>query len=67
MTRRDVLDQARRKVERALMLADAADELAAAAESVLSEARGQGLPLDGLERALSQYRKVAGPSERLSP
>jgi len=59
--RRAVLDNARRKVERALMITDAADELAQAAQDVLAEHPDH----DGLRAALARYRSVseAGSSE----
>jgi hypothetical protein len=50
-----VLNDARRKVERALMITDAADELAAAAQEVLTEHPD----LAALRAALARYRSVS--------
>jgi hypothetical protein len=52
--RRAVLDDARRKVERALFVAAAADELARAAEDVLEEHPDHG----ALRAALTRYRNA---------
>jgi ABC-type sugar transport system substrate-binding protein len=53
--RRAVLDNARRKVERALMIQDAADELSQAAQDVLAEHPDH----DALRAALARYRSVS--------
>lgn len=51
--RRDVLNDARRRVERSLGSTEAADELARAAEELLAS-------LDKLRTALERYRKLRG-------
>ena len=56
MTRRDVLDDARRKVERALMVSPIAEELALASEKVI--ATGSEDALVELRAALERYRAV---------
>jgi len=61
--RREVLNDARRTVERALFVADAADELAEAARMVLSEAEVEEVnperpDLAALSAALARYRKA---------
>jgi len=61
--RRAVLDDARRKVERALFVAGAADELAEAAQLVLSEAEVEQVAperpdMAALRAALDRYRKA---------
>jgi hypothetical protein len=61
--RRAVLDGARRKVERALFVAGAADELAGAAQLVLSEAEVEQVDLErpdmaALRAALDRYLKA---------
>jgi hypothetical protein len=53
--RRAVLDNARRKVERALMIQDAADELAQAAQDALAEHPDHF----ALRAALARYRSVS--------
>jgi hypothetical protein len=63
--RRAVLDDARRKIERALATADAAEELAAAAGAIVN---GPAAQSPGLERAdlralrvaLAKYRATRG-------
>jgi len=52
--RRAVLDAARRKVERALMITDAADDLAQAAQEVLAEHPDH----EALRAAVDRYRKA---------
>ena len=60
--RRAVLDDARRRVERALALVDAAEELATAAEAVLRAAEAEHdadrKDLAELRTALNRYRKM---------
>ncbi len=61
--RRAVLDDARRKVERALFVANAADELAEAAQMVLSAAEVEQLDpgrpdIAALSAGLARYRKA---------
>ncbi len=61
--RRAVLDKARRKVERALAVEDAAEELAQSAEAVLDAADAEQIVLDtlaiaALGAALARYRKL---------
>lgn len=51
--RRDVLNDARRRVERSLAATETADELAAAAEELLAG-------LDKLRSAVERYRKMRG-------
>ena len=63
--RRAVLDDARRKVERALAVADAAEELAKAAQTVLRAAEAEQIDLRGagfaaLRAALARYRQAGG-------
>ena len=60
--RREVLNQARRTVERALAAEGAAEELAIAAAAVLGAAGGspEGEELKGLRAALASYRKMRG-------
>ncbi|HEX6548787.1 MAG TPA: hypothetical protein VF134_08610 [Candidatus Dormibacteraeota bacterium] len=58
--RRAVLDNARRQVERALMVGEAADELASAAEAVLGSDSEPSAEREALAKALERYRKVAG-------
>jgi len=63
--RRPVLDDARRKVERALATVDAAQELARAAEAVVNSAEtdllGQeSTGLSALRVALARYRAAHG-------
>lgn len=52
-SRRDVLNDARRRVERSLASTEAADELAEAAQELLAN-------LDKLRTALERYRKLRG-------
>jgi len=58
--RRAVLDDARRKVERALAVSEAADQLAAAAQDVLAgaevEETDRDVRLETLRAALATYR-----------
>ncbi len=61
--RRAVLDKARRKVERALAVEDAAEELAQSAEAVLNAADAEPIVFDtlavgALRAALTRYREV---------
>jgi len=61
-----VLNDARRTVERALFVADAADELAEAAQMVLSEAEVAQInperpDLAALRAALDRYRSISSP------
>jgi len=61
--RRAVLNDARRTVERALFVASAADELAEAAQTVLSEAEAEQVDperpdIASLSAALARYRKA---------
>jgi len=61
--RREFLNDARRTVERALFLANATDELAEAAQMVLSEAEVEQVnpqrpDLAALGAALDKYRKA---------
>ncbi len=60
--RREVLNQARRKVERALAMEGAADELAAAAGALLREAEGstEGQELRALRAALASFHRLRG-------
>jgi hypothetical protein len=63
--RRAVLDDARRKVERALALTDAADDLARAAQAVLLSAEERNVEdqrrqLEALRSALEKYRRLSG-------
>ena len=62
--RRAVLDNARRKVERALAVSEAADQLAAAAQDVLAGAEGEetdrDVRLETLRAALATYRARTG-------
>ena len=62
--RRAVLDNARRKVERALAVTDAADQLANAAQTLLDAAElghiaPQSPDLRALRDALAGYRQMA--------
>lgn len=62
---RAVLNDARRKVERALAAAEAADDLAEAAEAVLTAAEAEQIDLDRLgvvtlRAALARYWKARG-------
>jgi len=61
-TRREVLNQARRRVERALAAEGAAEDLAAAAEALLLAAEGRldGADLMDLRAALASYRRIRG-------
>ena len=56
--RRGVMNDARRTVERSLMVADAADELAKAAQSVLDAADPKDTTLVPLREALTRYHAV---------
>jgi hypothetical protein len=60
--RREVLNQGRRKVERALAAEGAAEELAAAAAAVLRAAEGRpdSAELAGLSAALAGYHQIRG-------
>jgi hypothetical protein len=63
--RREVLNEARRQVERALASAPAAEELAQAAQALLDAAEAGQIELDAkpladLRAALAKYRKLAG-------
>ena len=62
--RRAVLDNARRKVERALAVSEAADQLAAAAQDVLAgaevEETDRDVRLETLRAALATYRARTG-------
>ncbi|TMC13478.1 MAG: hypothetical protein E6J29_06640 [Chloroflexi bacterium] len=63
--RRGVLDDARRTVERALLVTEAAEELANAAQAVLLAAEAGRADLDSpdlgaLRSALARYRKLRG-------
>ena len=62
--RRAVLDAARRKVERALAVSEAADQLAAAAQDVLAgaelEETDRDVRLETLRAALATYRARTG-------
>lgn len=61
--RREVLDDARRRVERALASEGAAEELAAAAEALLQADPADNTPArEGLRAALGRYRKLRGLS-----
>ncbi|HEX6488078.1 MAG TPA: hypothetical protein VF137_04265 [Candidatus Dormibacteraeota bacterium] len=55
--RRAVLDDARRRVERALMMVPAAEELAAAAKKVV-ESEGEPVDLDELRTALAKFERI---------
>jgi hypothetical protein len=64
--RRVVMNDARRKVERALWVADAAEDLAEAARAVLTAAEAARLDLDrmglvALRAALTRYLEARGP------
>jgi hypothetical protein len=61
--RRAVVDNMRRKIERALAVADAAEELAKAAQAVLIAAEAEQIVLDSmglsaLRAALAKYREA---------
>ena len=61
--RREVADAMRRKIERALAVADAAEDLAKAAQAVLIAAEAEQIVLsrmglNGLREALAKYRAV---------
>jgi hypothetical protein len=56
--RRAVLDDARRKVERALAVGDAAEEVAKAAEAVLAANPADAPELAALRAALARYRAI---------
>jgi len=56
--RRAVLDDARRKVERALAVGDAAEELAKGAEAVLAANPADAPELSALRAALARYRAI---------
>ena len=63
--RRAVVDEMRRKVERALLVAEAAEELALAAEAALLAAESERVDADAshvsaLRAALARYRQVSG-------
>jgi len=60
--RREVMNQARRKVERALAEDGAAEELAAAAAAVLPAAEGRpdSAELTSLRAALARYHRIRG-------
>ena len=58
--RRGVMNDARRTVERSLMVADAADELAKAAQSVLDAAEPKDARFAPLRDALARYRTMSG-------
>ncbi|HKV87384.1 MAG TPA: hypothetical protein VJT78_05250 [Candidatus Dormibacteraeota bacterium] len=53
---RAVMNDARRKIERSLMVTDAADELATAVERLLQAAEGDDQRLAELRAALKRYR-----------
>ena len=66
--RRAVVDDTRRRIERALVVAEAAEELAQAAESALGPAETERIGLDSeslsaLRAALAKYRQA----RRMSP
>jgi alkylhydroperoxidase/carboxymuconolactone decarboxylase family protein YurZ len=56
--RREVLNQARRKVERALALEGATQDLAAAAEQFLSAGEAAPAEREALRAALERYRRM---------
>lgn len=59
--RREVLNDARRKVERALAVEGAAQDLATAAESLLAAAPGtDSAEREVLRAALDRYRRMRG-------
>ncbi|HEX6349688.1 MAG TPA: hypothetical protein VF160_09900 [Candidatus Dormibacteraeota bacterium] len=59
--RREVLDGARRRVERGLIAVEVADELAAAADRLLEAPESErAAALDGLRAALARYRAAMG-------
>jgi len=63
--RREVFNQARRQVERALAGAPAAEELARAAQALLDAAEAGGIEKESMAvadlcEALVKYRKLAG-------
>jgi hypothetical protein len=63
--RREVLNDARRRVERALGSADAADELASLVEGLLIKAESGQVQLDAetvdaLQRTVARYRATNG-------
>jgi len=58
--RRAVLDDARRKVERALAVEDAAEDLAKAAETVVAAGPAHSPELAALRAALARYRAMRG-------
>ena len=58
--RRDVLNQARRRVERVLATEDLAEELAAAAEAALSAGVADAARAAALQQALDRYRSARG-------
>ena len=63
--RRAVVNDMRRKIERALGVADAADELGIAVEAVLTAAKAEriapdSLALSELRAALVRYRRAQG-------
>jgi hypothetical protein len=60
--RRAVMNDAWRKVERALRVADAAEELASATDAVLLEAEQDGAStnITALRSALPRYRRAGG-------
>lgn len=62
--RREVLDGARRRVERGLMAADVADELAAAVDRLLAAPESDRVAaLDGLRAALAHYRAATAAGQ----
>lgn len=64
--RREVLNEARRKVERALAAEGAAEELAAAAAAVLRSTVGRpdSAELRDLRAALESYQRIRGAEAR---
>jgi hypothetical protein len=65
--RRAVVDKMRRKIERALAVGDAADELAKSAQAVLIAADAEQIVLDSraisaLRAATARYREVTTPT-----
>lgn len=55
-----MLDDARRKVERALAVEDAAEDLAKAAETVVAAGPAHSPELAALRAALARYRAMRG-------
>ncbi|MGH7776506.1 MAG: hypothetical protein ACREPI_04930 [Candidatus Dormibacterales bacterium] len=58
--RREVLNQTRRRVERALASEGPADELAAAAEALLGREEPEPKDVAALRTALTRYRRIRG-------